>query len=102
MATLFVTEFSGRGVEAGGAAAPALLVPPLAEQTIAIGAASVQSAAFNARTTTVRVATDAACSIQFGANPTVTITKMRMAANSVEFFSVPAGQAFKVAVIANT
>jgi len=74
--------------------------PPLAEQTVAIGAGSVQSNAFNAKTRLIRVHTDAICSISIDSNPTATATKARMAAGQTEYHAVNPGD--KIAVITNT
>lgn len=95
MAKLYVTEYGGLD--------PALVAvaPPLVDQTpVVIGAGSLQSAAFDAATTLVRIHTDAICSIAFGTNPTATANSQRMAANSTEYFAVKFGH--KVAVITNT
>ncbi len=102
MAVLYITEFNDVAQTIRGAADFAQ-EPALAEQTVAIGAGSLQSNAFNAATTYVRIAADAVCSITFGTNPTATATTRRIAANAVgECFGVPKGQSFKVAVITNT
>jgi len=55
----------------------------------------------NAKTTFVRLHTDAICSIKFGVNPTASATTARMAAGRTEYHGVPLGQAYKVAVITN-
>lgn len=97
MAKLYVTEFAGAGQNHMQVAQAA----PIVEQTpVVIGAGSLQSAAFDAATTVVRIHTDAICSLAFGTNPTATTSTMRMAADQTEYFSVKFGQ--KVAVIANT
>ncbi|HEV7237388.1 MAG TPA: hypothetical protein VGN15_14465 [Ktedonobacteraceae bacterium] len=101
MATLYVTEFGAAGI-AGNFPIGVAQQLPTAEQTVAISGASAQSAVFNTNTTLVRLHTDAICSVEFGANPTAAATKMRMAANQTEYFSVPRGSNFKVAVITNT
>jgi hypothetical protein len=102
MAVLYITEFASQGQDARGWKMVVADQPPAAEQTVAIGASSVQSSAFNALTKFVRVSTDAVCSIEFGTNPTATAVNMRMAANTAEYFSVPIGASYKVAVIQNT
>lgn len=102
MATLYITEFAAQGRDGAGYVAPAPMVPPLAEQTVAIGAGSVQSNAFAATTAIVRVVADAVCSIAWGANPTATAAKARIPANVPCDFMVPVGQSYKVAVITNT
>jgi hypothetical protein len=81
---------------------PVTLVPgdPLAVQSISIGASSVQSAPFNPFTRMVLIATDTACSIAFGPNPTADPLYRRMAANETRFYAVNQGE--RVAVIVNT
>lgn len=107
MATLYITEFRGldysaspRTWGAGPALVQAAPQPPIAEQTVAIGGASVASNAFAATTLLVRLHADASCSIEFGAAPTASATTARMAAGQTEYFGVSPGM--KVAVIANT
>lgn len=93
MATVYVSEY-------GDIRANAAFEPRVADQTVAIGAGSAQSAAFNAATRFIRVHTDAICSIDIGANPTATATKSRLAAGQTEYFYVYPGH--KIAVITNT
>jgi len=80
--------------------------PAIAEQTVAIGVGSVQSAAFNTETTLVRIHTDAICSVKFGVNPTAAATNSRMAAGTERVLRVrrplDAGSCLKVAAITNT
>ena len=102
MAILYVTEFAAIGRDTAGKQTLLPTEPPLAEQTAVIGVGSVASSAFNAGTSLVRIHTDAICSISFGATPTATATNRRMAANSTEYFAVPIGYSYKVAVIVNT
>lgn len=83
-----------------GNSLPVPAMPPVAEQVVAIGVASAQSAAFNAETRMVGIHADAICSVAFGVNPTAVATNRRLAANSTEYFEVIAGH--KVAVITNT
>jgi hypothetical protein len=100
MAKLFITEFGIAGLSEDQQASQVKVMPPLAEQNVAIAAASAQSAAFNAATKLIRVHTDVVCSIQIGAAPVATANTMRLAANSTEYFQVAAGD--KIAVITNT
>jgi hypothetical protein len=79
---------------------PAGAEPAIATHVVAIGAGSVQSAAFNTNARFIRLHTDAICSVAFGANPTATADSCRLAANQTEFFGVLPGH--KVAVITNT
>ena len=105
MPTLYITEFNHNDRSMGIAAisaVPAAQQPSIADQTVAIGGASVASAAFNANTNLVCISTDAICSIKFGTAPVATTVVTRLPADTVQYFSVPRGQSFKVAVIANT
>ncbi len=99
MAKVYITEHTKPSVFQGGLL-PVAKMAPLTTQTVAIGGASTQSSAFNAKTFMVAVHTDAICSIEFGSNPTATSNSRRMAANTTEYFEVTPGD--KVAVITNT
>ena len=100
MATLYITEFGGIKPDANGRSPQAMQVPAIAEQTVAIGAASAKSSVFNSGTKMVRIVSDATCSILFGADPTATAVKMRISADSPEYFMTMPGH--KVAVITNS
>ena len=102
MSTLYITEFDAQGRDGKNVIAPATQVPPVAEQTVTISGVSNPSNAFNARTGIIRVISDVVCSIAIGAAPTAAATNMRLAANSAEYFTVPLGSQYKVAVISNT
>lgn len=94
--SLWITEY----VNPSPVLYQAAQAPPTASQVVAITAASVQSAAFNASTRLVRVTADASCSVQIGGtNPTATTTSARMAAGTPEYFIVAPGD--KLAVIKN-
>lgn len=99
MATLYIAEFQ----YLAGSSLPGLLAgrePVNAEQTVAIGVGSVQSAALSGGTRFVRLCADAACSYAIGANPTADATKRRLPANVIEWVEVLAAE--KIAVITNT
>lgn len=98
MAVLFITEYQelARPEPGMGQIAQA---PALAEQTVAITGASLQSAQFNASTRFIRLSTDAICSISIDFTPTATATKGRLPADNVEYFGVRPGM--KIAVISN-
>ena len=101
MAVVYITEYARQGRDASGFMMVVADEPPVANQTVAITAGSVQSSALNAGTKFIRVHTDAICSIEIGTNPTASATTRRLAANSTEYFSVPLNQSYKVAVITN-
>ena len=96
---LYVAEFANIGLDSNNKLINAVPMPPLAEQTVAIGAASVQSTVFGLNTFMIRVHTDVVCSILVGTNPTATATRARMAAGQTEYFSVQPGT--RIAVITN-
>ena len=96
MAVLYVTELVDLGKSHSAGTAQMAKLPAMAEQTIAIGAASVQSTALNLNTRFVRLCPDTACAVAFGANPTAIATTttgistgtMRLAGNTVEYFEI--------------
>ena len=109
MAVLYITELYDLGKSHSSGAAQMAKLPAVAEQTIAIGAGSVQSAALNLNTRFVRLCADTACAVAIGANPTAVATAgtgillgtMRLAGNTVEYFEISgASGARKIAVIA--
>lgn len=102
MAILYIREYIRQGRDTNGQFVSSGEEPALADQTVAIGAGSLPSNAFNAKTAFVRIHTDAICSILFGTNPTATAVNARLAANTTEYFAVVPGSGEKVAVIQNT
>lgn len=67
-------------------------------QNVAIGAASVQSAAVGPQTHAIRIASTGSCHVETGPNPTATATSALIAANAKgEYFKVSPGD--KIAVI---
>lgn len=100
MPTLTISEFSGQAVNDRGGLSPVASLPSITSQTVTIGAASAQSAGLNVATTLIRVATDTACRILTGSNPTALATSLPLAAGQSEYFGVPAGGLLKIAVIA--
>lgn len=92
MATLYISEFATMaGI--GSRLVNAAPLPPLAEQTVAVGASSAQSNPFSAKTNLIRVASDTSCAIEIGANPTATTADAPIFANAqAEYFAVQPGQ----------
>lgn len=99
MAVLYIAEFAGTYADHGRGGSAAF-APPVTEQTVAIGAGSVASAAFNTGTSLIRVHSDVICSIKIGAAPTASATTSRMAAGQTEYYAVRPGD--KIAVITNS
>lgn len=94
MAVLYINEFNRMSNFVNG-----LQTPPVAEQHVAIGGTSTQSAAFDKNTYGVEVVSDVDCSIAFGADPTAAVTAFYLPAKTVRTYGVVPGQ--KVAVISN-
>ena len=105
MAVLYVTEYATIAIMQAGRVTQVPQEPPLVEQAIAITGTSSQTAAFNAKTSLVRVHSDAICGVTIGTNPTATVSSGglgsgRFAANQTEFRGVSTGM--KAAVISTT
>ena len=100
MANLNITEFDHRATNANNVSLTAATAPYVAVQNVAIGSSSVQSAAFDGATSLIRLSSDVVCSVEISTNPTATALKMRLGANQPEFFGVPMGAGYKIAVIA--
>lgn len=101
MAVLYISEYTDAPVYLGQTI-PVGMEPAITDQTpLAVGA-ETKSALFNAKTTFIRVHTDAICSIAFGMAPTATTSNKRLAANQTEYFGVPPGGLYKLSVISNT
>jgi hypothetical protein len=90
MSFLYITEYQGQPKDFSGNVIPAGLEPALATQRLTFTAtANVLSAAFNVKTTFIRVHVDAAAFIRIATTPTVTATNgSKMAANTTEFFGL--------------
>lgn len=101
MAILYVTEFADLA-NSQGRVGQVTAQPYNTQQTVAISSTSATSAAFMTNTRFVRLHTDAICSVAFGTAPVASATGARMAANQTEYYSVPGGASYKVAVISNT
>ena len=104
MSILDVEEYQSIGAAPSNGPSQMGKEPSLASQTVAESASSTKSSAFQVGTTVVRIHTDAICSIQFGPSGSVvaTTSNRRLAANQTEYFEVPRGGIFAVAVITNT
>lgn len=98
MAVCYISEFAALANVTGANIA---MMPPIAQQTVAIGA-EADSSAFNAATRYIRVHVDAICSIAVGTAPTAATTGLRMSAESTEYFAVPLNGGYKLSVITNT
>lgn len=99
MAVLYITEAKRFGHDDRGVAVPALQMPPVAEQTVAIGVGSVNSAPFNDKTRAVELHCDAVCHIAWstsaqvkaGTQVAAVTSKKRLPADSTQFFTVEPG-----------
>ena len=99
MATLFVTEFQHASAAGpGNTPMPMAMQEPLAEQAVSF-TTTTASSAFNAATRFVRLYSTADCHIAFGTAPTATTGKMKLKADSAEYFAVQPGASIKVAAV---
>jgi hypothetical protein len=99
MAALNIREYSTMGQVIGPS--PLCFEAPLARQNVNITGGSVASNPFNVRTRYVRLQCDAICRVEFGMNPTADGLSGRMAANQTEYFGIPEGGSYSVAVISS-
>lgn len=97
---IFISEYAGPPQGPNGSIIMCGSEPSVATQTIDISGGVAASAAFNAKTTFIRLHTNSIISFAFGAAPTATTSGPRMAASATEFFGVVPGQ--KVSAIINT
>lgn len=100
MSTLYISEFSGIGDQTRIVQAAR---GHIASQEVAISDASAESSALNSSTTLVRLLADAPCLVAYGigvaidddpAPPTIAL-----AAEAVEYISVPLNSGYRIAVI---
>lgn len=98
---LYITEYANAPQAQLGQVLACGAEPGVAVQVIDFSAGAAASAAFNAKTTFVRIHTNAICSLRFSTAGTAATTSYpRMAANATEFYGVQ--PADKVSVIINT
>ena len=109
MAKLYISEFANIVAQQGTTKAESLAAQPaITDQTVSIGAGSLQSNPFNAKTNMILVTSDSVCSIVIGAaslnsgaGPTATASNLRIPANVAPIaFAVVPGQI--LAVITNS
>lgn len=100
MAFAYISEYLRQPKDGISTVLPAGNEPALAVQKVAIGGSSVQSLAFNPKTTFIAVNVDVACSYQVGANPTATTSTMRISQDATIYLGVKPGD--KIAFISNT
>jgi len=98
-ANLYISEFTNGLAQVGSTQPQIFPQAALADQTVAVGGASVQSAAFNSKTHAVMLVCDTGCSIAIGGNPTATTSNYLLFKGAPMKFGVIPGQ--KIAVIAN-
>ena len=95
MSTLYITEYITQGLDMRTVIHRVPQEGPMAQQTVAIGAASVASAVLNAKTTFARLMSDVPCSFRTG-----TGTPTAVATDALLMPGFPAFVAFSAADIA--
>lgn len=96
MATRII-EYGGGPANRNVAAVPASQGVTSQSALTATGT-SAQSAAVNASTSIVLIQSDETVYVSFGTNPTATTNDYRIQAGGEQYFDVPLGQSWKVAV----
>jgi hypothetical protein len=103
MSFLYITEFARQARDVAGYLVQGTPeYPATAEQVVAVGAGSVQSAVLRANTAIVELVSDVVCSVAVGVNPTATANARRIPANVPVQIGVSANSGFKIACITNT
>ena len=97
--SLLITEYEELGRAASGDPVLAGRAPAITTQSVAIGGSSVQSSALAGKTRFVRLYAEAACHIDIGTNPTAVDDETKLGADSPEYFAIPEGDTWKIAVI---
>lgn len=95
MATLWITEYNSVGLGTPGYAAPIAMEPAVTDQTVTFTSAT-SSAAFNAKTNFVRLYASTDCHVLFGAAPTATAAKQKLASGVEYWRAVVPGQKVSV------
>lgn len=99
MAIAYISEYKNLVTDESGRVIQVPAEPAVTTQIVTF-TVSVQSAAFAASTRFVRIVCDTKGHFVFGTNPTaITATSPYMAADMPEFFGVPRGADYKVAVV---
>lgn len=89
--TVYVTEYKSAGADGNLQQVQIAKEPALTGQTVTPDATGVQSSAFNASTTIIRVATDAAVLVGAGSSPAGADAHAYLAAGTAEYFAVVGG-----------
>lgn len=100
-AKCYIREYNTIG-QANAQPAQIAFEPGITDQvTTDFSGGAVQSAAFNANTSFVRLWCDTQGAFLVGTNPTATANNAPVAAGVPEYFGVPVGQSYKLSVHAN-
>ena len=91
MAKLHITEFSAIPLAPDGKPLWLANISRKVAQQVVTYTTTTQSQAFKARTSFIRVYSDAKAFLQFSSDPVATIADMPLAANSPEYFAVDRG-----------
>ena len=90
MAILNITEYEDLARDSQGNVILAGKEPRITSQNVTY-TTSAQSAAFSGKTKYIRVVADAVAYLDFGTNPTSTLTDTRLPSGVVEFYGVEPG-----------
>lgn len=97
---LYISEFAALGV-ASGAIAQVAQEPAVTNQLVDFSGGVASSAAFDTKTSYIRVVCDTQCAVLFGTAPTALTSSKLLPALLPEYFAVPKGASYKISVIAS-
>lgn len=96
---LYISEYAAIGT-ASGIVAQIAQESVLTNQLVDFSGGVASSAAFDTRTSYIRVVCDTQCAVLFGTAPTATTSSKMLPALLPEYFAVPKGSSYKISVIA--
>lgn len=96
-ADCYVSEYANLVIDESNRLVPVAQEPAIAVQRVTY-TTSTQSSAFNTRTRFIRIVCDAAAHFEFGTNPSATADNPYLPSNTPEYFGVPRGASFEIAV----
>ena len=103
MSTLTIIEGQGVGLQAGGNAQQAMMLPFVTLQRVTFTTTAGYSAALNTNTSLVRLYADANCSVLASTTSSAAVTSVtgvNLASSTVEYFAVPPGGTIYLSVVA--
>jgi len=99
MSKLNITQYEHMGRDPKSSPVPVGENSETVSDDVSFTSSSVQSDAFNVRTSFVRLVSSADCRLSFGVNPTAAATDVLLVAGQSEYFGLNGKYSLRVAVI---